>query len=197
MWLGEPPNRNTVAVNFLGTSISANAYFMFGKNITPPTDSQRTYNGLASWGCYGMTPSSSGTTGAISGNGFAGGLDVGFDSGERMRDIVARLKAKWRFAGGSIQRLTSAISERINVWWRWNELVVCSQANVAAYAIGVRASTSHQRRSPMDVSSAAPRITPMVVRSISQQSSLVRGPRPPDSRTTHGYKVRQPAQVTC
>ncbi|MBK6291676.1 MAG: hypothetical protein IPF59_07930 [Ignavibacteria bacterium] len=134
--LGEPTNRNTVAVNFLGTSISANAYFMFGKNITPPTGfTQRTYNGLASVGCYGMTPSSSGTTGAISGNGFAGGLDVGFDSGERMRDIVARLKAKWRFAGGfefnaSLLRYPNGSlcgGDGMNWWY--------VQANVAAYAI--------------------------------------------------------------
>lgn len=134
--LGEPTNRNTVAVNFLGTGISANSYFMFGKNITPPTGfTQRTYNGLASVGCYGMTPSSSGTSGAISGNGFAGGLDVGFDSGERIRDIIARLKAKWRFAGGfefnaSLLRYPNGSlcgGDGMNWWY--------VQANVAAYAI--------------------------------------------------------------
>ncbi|MCX6139282.1 MAG: hypothetical protein NTX15_00345 [Candidatus Kapabacteria bacterium] len=134
--LGEPTNRNTVSVNFLGTGISANSYFMFGKNITPPTGfTQRTYNGLASVGCYGMTPSSSGTTGAISGSGFAGGLDVGFDSGERTRDIIARLKAKWRFAGGfefnaSLLRYPNGSlcgGDGMNWWY--------VQANVAAYAI--------------------------------------------------------------
>ncbi|NQW29297.1 MAG: hypothetical protein HQ472_02135 [Ignavibacteria bacterium] len=134
--LGEPTNRNTIAVNFLGTGITANSYFMFGKNITPPTGfTQRTYNGLASVGCYGMTPSSSGTTGAISGSGFAGGLDVGFDSGERMRDIIARLKAKWRFAGGfefnaSLLRYPNGSlcgGDGMNWWY--------VQANVAAYAI--------------------------------------------------------------
>jgi len=134
--LGEPTNRNTLSLNFLGTGISANSYFMFGKTITPPTGfTQRTYNGLASVGCYGMTPSTSGTTGAISGSGFAGGFDVGFDSGERTRDIIARLKAKWRFSGGfefnaSLLRYPNGSlcgGDGMNWWY--------VQANVAAYAI--------------------------------------------------------------
>ena len=135
--LGSPPpaERCTLAVNFLGTSIAASSYFMFGKNITPPTGfTQRTYDGLASVGCSSMTPSSSGTTGAISGNGFAGGLDVGFDSGERLRDIVWRLKAKWRFAGGfefnaSLLRYPNGSlcgGDGMNWWY--------VQAKVAAYA---------------------------------------------------------------
>lgn len=134
--LGEPTNRNTVSLNFLGTGISASAYFMFGKTITPPVGfTQRTYNGLASAGCYGMTPSSSGTTSAISGSGIAGGFDVGFDSGERTRDIIGRLKAKWRFAGGfefnaSLLRYPNGSlcgGDGMNWWY--------VQANVAAYAI--------------------------------------------------------------
>lgn len=134
--LGEPTNRNTLNVNFLGTSISANTYFMFGKNITPPTGfTQRTVNGLASAGCYGMTPSSAGTSAAISGNGFAGGLDVGFDSGERTRNIVGRVYAKWRFAGGfefnaSVLRYPNGSLcgyDGMNWWY--------VQANAAAYAI--------------------------------------------------------------
>ncbi|MBU3742506.1 MAG: hypothetical protein FGM24_09515 [Candidatus Kapabacteria bacterium] len=134
--LGEPAQRNTVAVDFLGTSISANSYFMFGKNITPPTGfTSRTYNGLASVGCYGMTPPSGGTTAAISGNGFAGGMDLGFDSGERNRKIVGRVYAKWRFAGGfefnaSFLRYPNGSlcgGDGLN-WWYF-------QANAAAYAM--------------------------------------------------------------
>jgi hypothetical protein len=134
--LGEPAQRNTINVDFLGTNISANSYFMFGKNITPPTGfTTRTYNGLASAGCYGMTPPSGGTTAAISGNGFAGGMDLGFDSGERNRKIVGRVYAKWRFAGGfefnaSFLRYPNGSlcgGDGLN-WWYF-------QANAAAYAM--------------------------------------------------------------
>ena len=99
--LGDPVNRNTVNVNVFGTNISANSYFMFGKNIAPPSGfTARTNNGLASVGCYGMSPSVAGTSDAIAGNGFAGGTDMGFDTGDRLKHLFGRVKVKWRFGGG-------------------------------------------------------------------------------------------------
>jgi len=99
--LGDPVYRNVVNVNVFGTSISANSYFMFGKNIAPPSGfTARTNNGLASVGCYGMSPSVSGTSDAIAGNGFAGGTDLGFDTGDRLKSLFGRVKVKWRFGGG-------------------------------------------------------------------------------------------------
>ncbi|MBK9183766.1 MAG: hypothetical protein IPM83_11750 [Ignavibacteria bacterium] len=194
--LGEPTNRNTVTVNFLGTSISANAYFMFGKNITPPYRfTQRTYNGLASVGCYGMTPSSSGTTER------SRAMDLPVDLmlaliRERMRDIVARLKAKWRFAGGfefnaSLLRYPNGSlcgGDGMNWWY--------VQANVAAYAIA----------------SASVYITPKKISDGCLVCCTKNHPNgctfniatiklcawaEADSRTTHGYKVRQTARMTC
>lgn len=99
--LGDPVNRNVVNVNVFGTSISANSYFMFGKNIAPPAGfTARTNNGLASVGCYGMSPSVAGTSDAIAGNGFAGGTDMGFDTGDRLKHLFGRVNVKWRFGGG-------------------------------------------------------------------------------------------------
>lgn len=99
--LGDPVNRNVLSINVFGTSISSNSYFMFGKNIAPPSGfTARTNNGLASVGCYGMAPSVAGTSDAIAGNGFAGGTDVGFDTGDRMKHLFGRVNVKWRFGGG-------------------------------------------------------------------------------------------------
>lgn len=99
--LGDPVYRNVVNVNVFGTNISANSYFMFGKNIAPPSGfTTRTNNGLAAVGCYGMSPSVSATSDAIAGNGFAGGTDMGFDTGDRLKSLFGRVKVKWRFGGG-------------------------------------------------------------------------------------------------
>ncbi len=99
--LGDPVNRNVVNVGVFGMNINSNSYFMFGKNINPPTGfTARTNNGLSSVGCYGMAPSSAATTDAIAGNGFAGGADLGFDTGDRSKKLFGRVNVKWRFGGG-------------------------------------------------------------------------------------------------
>jgi hypothetical protein len=99
--LGDPVNRNILAVNVLNNSISSSSYFMFGKNIAPPSGfTTRTVNGLSSVGCYGMSPSVAATSDAIAGNGFAGGLDLGFDTGNKLKGLFGRVKLRYRFAGG-------------------------------------------------------------------------------------------------
>ncbi|MBU3700289.1 MAG: hypothetical protein FGM33_09850 [Candidatus Kapabacteria bacterium] len=99
--LGDPSNRNVLNVNVFNTNINSNSYFMFGKNISPPSGfTSRTNNGLAAAGCYGMSPSAAGTTDAIAGNGFAGGADLGFDTGDRSKHLFGRVNVKWRFGGG-------------------------------------------------------------------------------------------------
>ena len=99
--LGDPNHRNNLTVNALGKNIVSNSYFMFGKNIEPPTDfTLFTRNGLISAGCTGLAPSGEGTSNAVAGNGFAGGVDIGFDSGNKSKKLIGRLSADWHFAGG-------------------------------------------------------------------------------------------------
>ena len=134
--LGDPINRNVLNVNVFSTSLNSNSYFMFGKNIAPPSGfTARTNNGLASVGCYGMAPSAAATSDAIAGNGFAGGTDLGFDTGDRSKHLFGRVNLKWRFGGGM---------EFNASFLRYPEGVLCGQngynwwyfrANAAAWAI--------------------------------------------------------------
>ncbi|MEY3386655.1 MAG: hypothetical protein RIR53_1466 [Bacteroidota bacterium] len=134
--LGDPVNRNVLNVNVFNTSISSNSYFMFGKNISPPSGfTTRTNNGLASVGCYGMAPSAGGTTDAIAGNGYAGGADLGFDTGNRSKHLFGRVNIKWRFGGGmefnaSFLRYPegSLCGQNGYNWWYF-------RANAAAWAV--------------------------------------------------------------
>ena len=99
--LGDPNHRNNLTVNVLGKNIVSNSYFMFGKNIEPPDGfTLFTTTGLKDAGCTGLQPSSEGTSNAVAGNGFAGGVDIGFDSGNKSKHIIGRLSADWHFAGG-------------------------------------------------------------------------------------------------
>ncbi len=138
--LGDPVNRVTLNVDMLGTTISSNSYFMFGKNISPPSGfTQRTLNGLASVSSSLSPPSASATTSAISGNGFAAGLETGFNTGQRDKHLFGRVNVRYQAAGGFEMNLSllrypdgtgcsgGGLLEGMNMWY--------VQGNVAAYAI--------------------------------------------------------------
>lgn len=134
--LGEPSNRNTIKV--LG--INTESYFMFGKNISAPTGfSPAITNGLNSVGVFNLVPSATATTSAIAGNGFAAGVGVNYDTGDKNKHLFGRVKLAYRVGGGFEVNLSLL---------RYPDNAVCAggasiiglhkwyaQGSVAAYAI--------------------------------------------------------------
>lgn len=134
--VGEPNARNTIRV----AGVNCESYFMFGKNITPPSGfSAATTNGLHSVGVWGFSPDASATNNAIAGNGFAAGVGVNFDAGDRYKHLFGRVNLKWRAAGGfevnlSMLRYPDAVNcsngaglVGLNKWY--------TQGSVAAWAL--------------------------------------------------------------
>ncbi|MBL0176839.1 MAG: hypothetical protein IPP94_16520 [Ignavibacteria bacterium] len=134
--IGEPSNRNIIKVY----GVSTESYFMFGKNITAPTGfSQAITNGLHSVGVYNLSPNANATNDAIAGNGFAAGVGVNYDTGNRDKHLFGRVKLRYRIAGGFEINLSllrypdnatcagGAALTGVNKWY--------AQGGVAAYVI--------------------------------------------------------------
>lgn len=134
--IGEPTNRNIIKV--LG--VNTESYFMFGKNITAPSGfSQTIVNGLNSVGVFNLVPSATATNDAIAGNGFAAGVGVNYDTGDRDKHLFDRVYLRYRVGGGFEVNLSllkypdNAVCASggsltgLNKWY--------AQGSVAAYAI--------------------------------------------------------------
>ncbi|MBS1911317.1 MAG: hypothetical protein JST22_04970 [Bacteroidetes bacterium] len=133
--IGEPTARNTIRV----AGVNVESYFMFGKDITPPTSfTQTTINGLNSVGVH-YTPDAGATNNAIAGNGFAAGVGLNFGTGNRDKGLFGRVKLRWNVGGGFEVNLSmlrypngtacsnGASLDGVNKWY--------TQGSVAAWAI--------------------------------------------------------------
>jgi hypothetical protein len=134
--IGEPANRNIIKVY----NINTESYFMFGKSITAPTGfSQTIANGLSAAGVGVAGPNADATNNAIAGNGFAAGVGVTFDTGNRYRNIIGRVNLAYHIAAGFEVNLSllrypdnafcagGGSLNGVNKWY--------TQGMVAAYAI--------------------------------------------------------------
>jgi hypothetical protein len=104
--IGEPANRNTVTIAILGSSVSSQSYFMFGNNITPPSNFMpKTIQGLQAAGCSINTGSLATATNAVkSGPGFATGFQIGFDGNGSINILVATIN--WNASAGAETNLS-------------------------------------------------------------------------------------------